>query len=250
MMAIPAVSQPPIIALFCDFGIGSPYLAQIEAKLHQLAPEVKFMVLFADAPTYEPTLAAYLLPAYLADFPTGTVFLAVVDPGVGGPRQGVVLNADGAWFVGPENGLFDVIAKRALSCASWQITADWPCSASFHGRDLFAPIAAGLCVEGVANLPVAPLDFQPTPDLAAELPRIIYIDHFGNLMTGIRAKTVDRNTVIQLHGHRVKYARTFCEVAVNTAFWYENANGLLELAVNQARADRFFGAQTGDGIIV
>jgi S-adenosyl-L-methionine hydrolase (adenosine-forming) len=134
-----------MIALFTDFGLHGPYTGQMKAVLHQMAPGVPVIDLFADAPAGNPKAAAYLLAAYAAWFPTGTIFLCVVDPGVGGERPPLIIEADERWYVGPGNGLFELVQRRANAVRRWDIT--WQperLSASFHGRDLFAPVAAML----------------------------------------------------------------------------------------------------------
>src|SRR5205814_6177496 len=133
----------PIIVLFTDFGLEGPYIGQVKAVLHQIAPGVPVVDLFADLPAAKPQPAAYLLAVYGAWFPPGTIILAVVDPGVGGERAAVVVEADSRWYVGPDNGLFELVTRRASRARSWEISAPPEAiSASFHGRDLFAPIAA------------------------------------------------------------------------------------------------------------
>ena len=94
-----------MIVLFTDFGVGGPYTGQVKAVLRLAAPDTDIIDLFADAPAHDPKAAAYLLAAYVEEFPRGTVFLCVVDPGVGGARTPGVFNVDGRWYVGPENGL-------------------------------------------------------------------------------------------------------------------------------------------------
>jgi S-adenosylmethionine hydrolase len=134
-----------MIALFTDFGLHGPYTGQMKAVLHQMAPGIPIIDLFADAPVGNPKASAYLLAAYATWFPVRTVFLCVVDPGVGGTRPSIFLEADGRWYIGPGNGLFELIQRRAQETRSWDI--DWKpkhLSASFHGRDLFAPVAAML----------------------------------------------------------------------------------------------------------
>ena len=134
-----------MIALFTDFGLHGPYTGQMKAVLHQMAPGIPAIDLFADAPVGNPKASAYLLAVYAGWFQAGTVFLCVVDPGVGGARPAVILDADGRWYVGPGNGLFELVQRRARKTRSWDI--DWKperLSASFHGRDLFAPVAAML----------------------------------------------------------------------------------------------------------
>ena len=142
-----------MIVLLTDFGLHGPYTGQMKAVLHQTAPGVPVIDLFADAPVGNPKAAAYLLPAYAGWFPAGTVFLCVVDPGVGEARPAIVLEADGRWYVGPGNGLFELVQRRAGATRSWDI--EWKperLSASFHGRDLFAPVAA--CWREASRRPV------------------------------------------------------------------------------------------------
>src|SRR5215831_8452439 len=134
-----------MIVQFTDFGLHGPYTGQMKAVLHQLAPEIPVVDLFADAPIANAKASAYLLAAYATWFPSGTVFLCVVDPGVGGTRPAVVVEADGRWYVGPGNGLFELVQRRAARTRSFDIDfSPERLSASFHGRDLFAPVAAML----------------------------------------------------------------------------------------------------------
>ena len=102
-----------MIVLFTDFGLQGPYTGQMKAVLHQMAPGIAIIDLFADAPAGNPKASAYLLAAYAQWFAAGTTFLCVVDPGVGGARPPVVVEADGRWYVGPGNGLFELIERRA-----------------------------------------------------------------------------------------------------------------------------------------
>src|SRR5690348_4850589 len=126
-----------MIVLFTDFGLLGPYTGQVKAVLQRAAPSVPVIDLFADAPMRNPKSAAYLLAAYAAWFPAGTVLLSVVDPGVGGDRAPVVVEAGGRWYVGPENGLFEIVMRRSEAAGtavrSWEIERqpDAPLSASF-----------------------------------------------------------------------------------------------------------------------
>ena len=134
-----------MIVLFTDFGLQGPYTGQVKAVLQQRAPGVPVIDLFADAPVGNPMASAYLLAAYAPWFPPKTVFLCVIDPGVGGTRPAIVLEIDERWYVGPGNGLFELMQRRAERTRAWEI--EWKperLSASFHGRDLFAPVAAML----------------------------------------------------------------------------------------------------------
>ncbi len=237
-----------MIVLFTDFGMSGPYLGQMKAVLHRDAHDIAHIDLFADAPAHNIRSNSYLLAPYSGGFPEGTVFLAVVDPGVGsGSREPVVVNCDGRWFVGPGNGLFDIIIRRAKQAEQWQIL--WrpeQLSSSFHGRDLFAPVAAKLAKgESVAMRPL-PIDRVALAHLAEELAEIIYIDHFGNLFTGIRASSLPADGALLYRGQVMPRVNTFSDQPVGQPLCYENANGLLEIAVNQGRADSYFNARIGD----
>lgn len=248
-----------MIVLFTDFGLSGPYVGQMTSVLLREAPGVPVVNLFADAPACNPKASAYLLAAYATEFPAGTVFLAVVDPGVGGPRRPVMLSADGRTYVGPDNGLFEIVCRRARTSAWWEIV--WRparLSASFHGRDLFAPIAARIARGG--DLPLATEGEWAKPlldsgvhrlDWPDQLGEIVYIDSFGNAVTGLTAAGVPAGTRIVLgDGRRIGPARIFSEVPPGEAFWYENANGLLEIAVNRGRADAVMGLSVGTAIAV
>ena len=238
-----------MIVLFTDFGLEGPYVGQMTAVLQRRAPGHPVLSLFADAPAHEPKLASYLLAAFAPEFPPGTVFLAVVDPGVGGGRAPAVVEADGCWYVGPENGLLAVLARRAGRFHWWRIT--WRgerLSASFHGRDLFAPVAAMLAQgEPPPGEPRPPAELL-RPGWPEDLPQIVYIDRFGNAMTGLRASILSDDTVLGVGRHRLSRVRTFSDMAPGEAFWFENANGLAEIAVNQGRAEQALGLALGDHV--
>jgi len=145
-------------------------------------------------------------------------------------RRPVIVEADGRWFVGPDHGLFHVVARRATAPRYWVI--GWRperLSASLRGRDLFAPVAARLVRAEPPQDPAkgcVPEDFKDWPD---DLPEVIYIDDFGSAMTGIRASVLPQDARLKVRGNDLERARTFGEVAPGTGFWYKNANGLADL---------------------
>ncbi len=238
-----------MIVLFTDFGLEGPYLGQVRAVLHREAPGVPVVDLFADAPAFDAMASAYLLAAYAEAFAEGSAFLCVVDPGVGGVRTPLVVRAAGRWYVGPDNGLLAIAARRAGAAQAWRIT--WRperLSASFHGRDLFAPVAARLARGEAPPGDACPLSALAGHDWPDDLGRVVYIDRFGNVMTGLRAETLTADTVLVAGGRRLARARTFSDVAPGDAFWYENANGLAEIAVNQGQAAARLGLAVGEPI--
>lgn len=234
-----------MIVLFTDFGIEGPYLGQMEAILRRQAPGYDVINLLCDAPVGDPRLSSYLLAAFGKEFPAGTVFLCVVDPGVGGERLPVVLEADGRRYVGPDNGLLNTVALHAGK-ARWRLIQWRPekFSPSFHGRDLFAPVAARLST-GKADDWLTP---YPGPDLGAwpaDLDEVAYIDHYGNAMTARRGSASLDGKRLLIAGRALRQAETFCSVPEGEAFWYENSSGLVEIAVNRGRADRSLGLALG-----
>lgn len=234
------------IVLFTDFGACDLYVGQVHGVLAREAPQARVVDLLHNAPVFDVEAGAHLLAALACEFAAGSVFMAVVDPGVGGPRQPVAVQADGRWFVGPDNGLLSVVAQRAQEVRCHRIL--WRpdrLSASFHGRDLFAPVAARLARgDDLAAL------LQPVPALEVRLPagdlgRVIYIDHYGNAMTGLRAQGVGRECRLRVAEGCLPYGRVFCEAPPGVPFWYENCLGLVEVAVNRGSAQALLGLSVG-----
>jgi S-adenosylmethionine hydrolase len=188
--------------------------------------------------------------------PPHAVMYCVVDPGVGGSRLPMVAEIDGRLFVGPDNGLFELVARRANfgrergahAVQAWRI--GWRpgrLSATFHGRDLFAPIAGrlarGLRPEQVGCVA---MEFPRRPDFPDDLPEIIYVDHYGNGLTGLRAASVETDRSVVVDDTRVVMnARHYAEMPEGSAFWYENSIGLVEVAVSGGRADVILGIGVG-----
>ena len=239
------------IALFTDFGSTGPYVGQLRAVLQRHAPGVAIIDLMHDAPSCDPRAAAYLLPGIAAPLPPPVVFLCVVDPGVGGVREPVVLVADGRYFVGPENGLFEIVARRSAETKWWYI--DWQpqdISTSFHGRDLFAPMAAKVACNGVDIDELKPISVAPTYDWPNSLKEIVYIDGYGNCMTGVEAEHLNNTSTLKLFGKTIEYAATFSCVEVGKPFWYRNSIGLAEIAINQGGAAAEYSAVIGTPVAV
>jgi hypothetical protein len=243
--SLPLNARP--IYLFTDFGVSGPWLGQMHAAIRAFASAAEVVNLVADAPASDPFLSAYLLAACVAPLPAGSIVLCVVDPGVGTERAALVIDSGGRSYIGPDNGLLSRVLDPAARVRRvlWRPGA---LSDSFHGRDLFAPLA-GMLAQGVpfetAPLPVAGMVGH---DWEAALSRVIYVDHFGNLMTGLRAGDVATHWSVRLNGQAISRARTFSDVPAGQGFWYVNALGRVEIAVNRGRADRILGLAPGDAI--
>jgi S-adenosylmethionine hydrolase len=165
-----------MIVLFTDFGATGPYVGQVKAVLAREAPGLPAIDLLHEAPAMNPRASAYLLASLAPSIQGDVAFVCVVDPGVGTARRALALKADGRWFVGPDNGLLDIVGLRAQSAEWWEI--QWrpaELSATFHGRDLFAPVAARLA-RGEAPPGArcdSPLAARNWP---ADLAEVVYLD--------------------------------------------------------------------------
>jgi len=240
-----------VIVLFTDFGLEGPYTGQVKAVLYQTAPGVPVIDLLSDAPAGSPKPAAYLLAAYGAWFPQGTALLAVIDPGVGSARAPVIVEADGRWYVGPDNGLFELVTRRAAAPRTWEIR--WQpdaLSPSFHGRDLFAPVAGRLARGEPPSEIARPAEIGRRADWPDDLPEIVYVDRYGNAITGLRAGSLLKEARLGVCRRALTRARTFSDVPSGEAFWYENSNGLAEIAVNTGRAAEVLGLAIGDPVAI
>ncbi|MBT8445954.1 MAG: SAM-dependent chlorinase/fluorinase [Gammaproteobacteria bacterium] len=226
-----------MIALMTDFGLAGPYVGQIHAVLAVEAPGVPVINLVHDIPAFSITSAAGLIPAYALRLPAESVTVCVVDPTVGTPRfRPVALRADGRWFVGPDNGQFDILLQHVELERYHELEVDEArVSASFHGRDVYAPAAACLA-RGDACPGRAAQRHGAVSELPADLPEVVYIDHFGNAITGLRGSTLTADAKLAANGVMFPAARTFASVPPGEGFWYVNSNGLAELAVNQGSA--------------
>jgi S-adenosyl-L-methionine hydrolase (adenosine-forming) len=240
-----------MIVLFTDFGIHDPYVGLVKARIAEHAPALPVIDLLHQAPDYNAHAGSHLIAAFAPGFAPGTVFVCVVDPGVGTLRDGVVVMAGGHWFVGPDNGLLSIVAARHADSRIWRIK--WRpegASPTFHGRDLFAVIAA-LIAKG--EFPSDKLDEKGQLDVefdAGDLNRIIYIDHFGNAWTGHRAEGIPQSSRVVAGHAEFSRAETFGAVGKGEGFWFTNSIGLLELAVNRGNAANKLGLKVGDTIKV
>ncbi|MDX8378105.1 MAG: SAM-dependent chlorinase/fluorinase [Mariprofundales bacterium] len=241
----------PMIAMFTDFGLAGPYVGQMEMVLRMQAPTVPIINLFADLPRFDPKAAAYLLPAYIQQFPENTIFLCVIDPGVGTQRRPLIVYVDNYWFVGPDNGLFSILMRRAKYACQWRI--DWrpaEMSISFHGRDLFAPVAAMLATGKKVAMQELEIELNRFSDWPIELAQIIYIDHYGNAITGIRTDRLPRSRRLCVHGVPINHGWAFDEADDGEPFWYGNSNGLVEIASKRDSAARILRLELGLAVTV
>ena len=235
-----------MIILFTDFGTDDIYVGQVHAVLAEQAPGVPIIDLLHTAPVFEIRCGGFLLHALQKGFPPGSVFFTVVDPDVGGERAPIMVKADDKWFVGPDNGLLTRVIQNAneyrASKVLWRPEA---LSQSFHGRDLFAPVAAMLASGGWPEQETCEPTILHWPE---HLDSVIYIDHFGNAMTGRSGDSVAQHLKIAVREKELPYARVFCERERGELFWYVNSIGLVEIAANCASAAQLLNLKVGDAV--
>ena len=229
-----------MIYLFTDFGYQGPYVGELHATLSCLIPNNPIIDLMHDAPTFDPRASAYLLSALSKRFQPGDICIGVVDPDVGmSTRRAIIIEADGVIYCGPDNGLFSQIIGFAKQKICYEIV--WcpeKLSSSFHGRDLFAPALALYTLGKLEDKTQIDNTALIGTDWPVQLDEVIYIDHFGNAVTGRQAVSLSKAAVLQVETLEIKHAQTFAAVKQGEIFWYENSMGLIELAVNQGSASQ------------
>lgn len=240
--------SPRRIALVTDFGEG-PYVGQLRLLLSALAEGVSVVPLVSDLVAFRPDLAGFLLPGLTRRMPPSTLYVCVVDPGVGGERGVLAAAVGDDWLIGPDNGLLvPCIRSRPdaqLFRVLWRPDA---LSDSFHGRDLFAPMAAMMVAGELPDSSPVEAHRLVGADWPQALAKVCYVDSYGNLVSGLCADDVPIDRILRIGDHALRFARTFCAVPSGTPFWYRNAFGLLEIAVNQGRADQMLGLAAGDDL--
>jgi S-adenosylmethionine hydrolase len=240
--------MPRPIYLLTDFGWSGPYVGQLHAAILAESGSVSVIDVMHDLPAMRPDLAAYLLPRVCEGLPLPGVVVAVVDPGVGGQRLPLVVDTGRHTYVGPDNGLLSQLSDiLAVFRIDWRPER---LSASFHGRDLFAPVAARLAAGSPPALTPVPTDMPKRTAWPTSSARVVYIDAYGNLITGVASKDIDINTKIIVRDRPIGYAETFCRVAPGELFWYRNSQGLVEISARESSAATILSLALGDQILL
>jgi S-adenosylmethionine hydrolase len=256
-----------IITLTTDFGRSDPYVAMMKGIILSINPNATIIDVTHQIPAHSMREGGMIIKESYTYFPSGTVHVGVVDPGVGGIRRPIAILVDNHFFVGPDNGLFSPIIETQCHTDVIHLneTRYWmhTISPTFHGRDIFAPIAAHLSLgtnlllmgEKIDNptLLPSPLPQKNNIDLVGE---IIRVDHFGNLITNITEEHLGpfltaKDLAIRIGRITVKkISTTYSDVPEGQPLALIGSSHLLEIAVNMGRAADYFGQDTVIGIKV
>ncbi len=258
----------PIITLLTDYGIKDSYVAEVKGAILKILPDATIIDISHDVGNYSIEEGAFHIARSVPYFPEGTVHVGVVDPTVGSERLGIIIQARGAFFVGPDNGLLAPAAERLGVERVFEITnrrlLPEKVSDVFDGRDTFGPTGAllakgvppeeiGTEVEGCVRMPA----YKPEIEGSAIEATVIHVDGFGNLVTNVtyevleRIGTVDGSTFkVEVTGNEytLPYARRFSAVPEGELLLLVAGGGYLEFAVNQGNAEERLGIGRGDSV--
>lgn len=254
-----------VITLLTDYGIRDSYVAEVKGVILRLCPEAVIVDITHDIRKYDVEEGAYNLARSVKYFPEGTIHIGVVDPGVGGPRKPLIIEAQGAYFIGPDNGLLAPAAERLRIKQTYEITRMdlLPSKVSdvFHGRDIFAPTAA-LLARGLKPLDLGSevSEYQRLPLYTVKTEKgqihakVIHVDGFGNLVTNVTYENLEAAGVkigspLKVHVGNATYTmplvRNFASVPVEDLLLLVAGGGYLEISVNQGNASTRLGVGKG-----
>jgi S-adenosylmethionine hydrolase len=247
-----------LITLLTDFGLEDPYVGMMKGVILAVSPVARIVDISHHVKAGSITRAAGIIRETYPYFPEGTVHVTVVDPGVGGKRRAIILVAQSHFFVGPDNGIFWPIINLHQNIKIIHITENKyflpDVSNTFHGRDIFAPVAAHLSkgtdpfeMGPVINNPVKLQLPAPYQEGGALYGQVVNVDNFGNLITNIHRKEIEgftggKTPVIRLGNLRMEgMRRVYAECGKGEILSLLGSSGYLEIAVNQGRASDLLG---------
>jgi hypothetical protein len=260
----------PTIAILTDFGLRDYYVSAMKAVIISICPKVRIVDICHNVEKFNVREGAFILASVSNYFPKGTIFLAVVDPGVGTKRRAIVIESERAYYVGPDNGLLLLASLRDGIKAVYEITNKnlmLPrISRTFHGRDIFAPVAAYLAL-GIEPAEVGPrINDYLVPTFAVSSMKkgmikgeILHVNGFGNIVTNISTVDLEKAGIkegmqIRLAVGRkkldVKICKAYGEVPRGEFLAIIGSTDNLEISINQGNAAKFLGVKAGDNVLV
>ncbi len=257
-----------IITLITDFGTKDHYVGAMKGVMLGINPEVALIDVSHEVPAGNVHYGSYMLSQIYPLYPDGTVHLVVIDPGVGSERRPLALMSGNRFFVGPDNGVFTPVLKSGQVHSAVEITEReyFPgrISATFHGRDVFAPVAAHLSLGTVRLRDLGPPAGDPSilksyePEVGEDIMRgiIIGCDRFGNLVTNVEEGTLEEflgesDPVVEVGGRRIEgLKRTYTSVTEGEFLALIGSGGMLEISVNGGSAKESLGVNDGDEVLI
>jgi len=249
----------PLVTLTTDFGLSDHYVGVMKGVILGICPRAQIVDISHQAKPFEIAEAAYLIAQAYREFPRKTVHVVVVDPGVGTSRRPILMEAAGQYFVAPDNGALAMVYAREKCKIRVISNAKYfrqPVSATFHGRDIFAPVAAHLAAGEPPSRMGRIIEDYLRPGF--EKPqrtggrtwsgRILHIDRFGNVVTSFHATDFPdlENFSLILGSHRVSMmARNYAQCGPGELFAIEGSGGYLEVSINQGSAAAHIGCESG-----
>jgi S-adenosyl-L-methionine hydrolase (adenosine-forming) len=254
----------PLITLITDFGLTDVYIGVIKGVIAQVNPELSVIDLTHTIPPQNIALASFQLGNAYPYFAANTVHIVVVDPGVGGQRRAIACQTDAGFFVGPDNGVFSSVLQQANTVTAVELNQPqfWrpsTPSATFHGRDIFAPVAAHLATGfplvamGTALDPQRLVRLNQLPLQQSDqwlMGTIQAIDYFGNLITNIPASALPPAWIVKIEEHFIPGGLTYSSVPSGQAISFVGSHGWLEIAVNGGSAQTQFQCQVCDRVLL
>jgi hypothetical protein len=255
------------VTLTTDFGLKDPFVGVMKGRLLARNPAVRIVDLTHEVLAHWPAEAGFWLARSFRYFPGGTVHVAVVDPGVGSEREFAVVECEGHVFLAPDNGLLAAVIETAAEARLRRVEArvlaslglDAP-SATFHGRDIFAPLAAELSAGRLQpdelGAPVAELIpgwvEEPVVGLGQVSGAVVTIDHFGNLITNIDARYLAGlpHPAVRVAGRELPLRRTDADVRPGDYLALVNSFGVVEIARAERSAAEGLGLDRGAPVVV
>lgn len=242
------------ITLLTDFGTADYFVGAMKGAILSINPQAVIVDITHETPAQDVAAGAFTLLAAFDTFPEGTVHVAVVDPGVGSERRPIVVAAGNHLFVGPDNGIFTYIYERESSFEVVHITDEKyfrnPVSTTFHGRDIFAPVAAALST-GVDFASFGSPIVDPVRLMNSSEPQIIHIDRFGNLITNITRDQFKDGTQLSVNGTVINAFRKFYGEsggAIGEPFAIWGSAGFLEIAIDGGSAAESLAVKPGASV--
>lgn len=246
-----------IFAIITDFGFDFS-VASMKALILRSFLDAQIVDIDHSIKQFSILSGAFVINKVYKYFPKQTIFICIVDPGVGSEREPICIDIGDYKFIGPNNGLFHFILKDVkLTCKIYEIKEKFisPHSNTFHGRDLFTPAAIELAKDNYKI--ISPFDKNKLvfiPALEEENFVVVYIDGFGNIKTNIPVDNIkDKNILnISVNGilHKIKFAKTFSDAKNNELLCYKGSNNTLEIAANLASAKDIINVNIGDYIAI